>query len=134
MPDIPDIPDTMLGGVGLEGSRLDPHKQVYRPDGNTNVIAPRHGRLVVSGGATSLGKWFDVERANRWPVARPESLYFGQALYRTAKGNWFLYSPGGDIIPASVTEVTPEEAVAFLKREGYDIPAVLKATETAQEV
>ncbi len=125
------MPDEFGGFSG--GGAPHPHAQVYQPGGSPYAIAPREGRLVISQGADA-GKWFDVSRAKRWACVTETSPYFGTALYRTALGAYVHYSPGGDILPTAVVPVTNEEAVAFLKREGFDIPPDLKPTEAAQEV
>jgi hypothetical protein len=132
---VPDIGGGTDGGfVGLDGpwGAADPHYQVYRPD--ALAVAPRHGAAAGTLTGSTVPVWFNVEAARRWP-APPHSEYFGQALYLTPRlKKWMLYVPGAFTAPAAFIEQTPEQALAFLLREGHPVPPELYATRSAQEV
>jgi hypothetical protein len=105
------------------------NSQVFQADASGWTMAPA-GKLSTDGS----NQWFDVERSRRWANIDEMSLGFGQGIYLTSKGNWYLFSPGSDTIAPGINPITPEQALAFLKAIGSEIPAVLKSVETAQEV
>lgn len=80
------------------------------------------------------GRWFDPERATRyeestvWDGHRRISRATGtpwdhEVLYRTERGHWILYRwSQWQGVADHWEEISPEEAVRWLLRNGHDVP------------
>jgi hypothetical protein len=91
-------------------------------------IAPREGSVLMDD-----GRFLDAGKAVRWP-AGVHSQFFGEAVYLTRTGVWVHFTPASFLDPPKATQVTPGQALAFVLREGFDVPPQLREVARRLEV